>query len=373
MPSAKPLVEQYPHIINLADPQGMYCLVQIYLQFMQVKNYAESTIVGREFYLFTFLEWAGQRDLIRPSEITKPILERYQRNLFHYRKKNGEPLSFQNQYNQLVAIRAWFKWLAKQNHILYNPASEIELPKLEKRLPKAILTEGEAENVLNQVDMNAEMGLRDRAILEVLYSTGIRRMELINLKVQEIDPERGTLLVRQGKGKRDRMIPIGERALLWIDKYLNDLRPELACGRDEGRMFLSRYGEAISPNGLTSLVRNYIDKANIGKRGSCHLFRHTMATLMLENGADIRFIQAMLGHVKLDTTEIYTQVSIKKLKEIHTLTHPARVKRTKKVEWNEPSLDGEPDATEAALLSSLVAESEDEDLDLVPSSGTEKE
>ena len=358
MPDTPSDVTQFPHITNLADPQGMYQLTQEYLKWMAIKNYSDKTINGREFFLFWFLEWCGQRGLIRPSEITKPILERFQRYLFHYRKKNGDPLTFRSQYNRLVAIRAWFKWLAKQNHILYNPASEIELPKLEKRLPKAVLSEGEAENVLNQPDVNEPMGLRDRAILEVLYSTGIRRLELINLLVQDVDQERGTLFVRQGKGKADRMIPIGERALQWIDKYLDETRAELACGRDEGRLFLSRYGEAISPNGLTALVRNYIDKANIGKRGSCHLFRHTMATLMLENGADIRFIQAMLGHVKLDTTQIYTQVSIKKLKEVHSLTHPAKAKRTKKIDWNE----GEPEATEEALLSALAAEgSEDGD------------
>jgi len=349
-------VTEYPHITNLADPQGMYQLVQAYLRYMDVKNYAQSTRESREFYLYTFLEWAGQRDLIRPSEITKPILERFQRYLFHYRKKNGDPLTFRSQYNRLAAIRAWFKWLAKENHILYNPASEIELPKLEKRLPKAVLSESEAENVLNQPDVSDPMGLRDRAILEVLYSTGIRRMELINLLVQDVDQERGTLFVRQGKGKADRMIPIGDRAILWIDKYLDETRAELACGRDEGRLFLSRYGEAISPNGLTALVRNYIDKANIGKRGSCHLFRHTMATLMLENGADIRFIQAMLGHVKLDTTQIYTQVSIKKLKEVHSLTHPAKAKRTKKIDWNED----EPEATEEALMAALDDEEKED-------------
>ena len=349
----------FPHIQNLVDPQGLYQLMQTYLEWLQVKNYSASTIEGREYFLLLFLEWCGQRGLIRPSEITKPILDRFQRHLFHYRKSNGDPLTFRSQYNRLVAIRAWFKWLTKENHILYNPASEIELPKLEKRLPKAILSESEAERVLNQPDMADPMGPRDRAILEVLYSTGIRRMELINLLVQDVDAERGTLFVRQGKGKADRMIPIGARAIQWIDKYLDSSRPELVCGRDEGRLFLSRLGDAISPNGLTALVRNYIDKAKIGKKGSCHLFRHTMATLMLENGADIRFIQAMLGHVKLDTTQIYTQVSIKKLKEIHTLTHPAKAKRTKKIDFDDDK--NEPETTVDGLFSALAAEEVEDD------------
>ena len=197
-------------------------------------------------------------------------------------------------------MRAWFKWLAKQHHILYNPASEIELPKLEKRLPKHVLTQSEAEQVINQADVASPLGIRDRAILETLYSTGIRRMEVINLKLFDLDAERGTLMVRQGKGRKDRMIPIGERAIAWIWKYANDVRPELVLGEDDGGLYLTNLGEAFTPNRMTQLVRNYVHAADIGKTGSCHLFRHTMATLMLENGADIRFIQEMLGHVKID-------------------------------------------------------------------------
>lgn len=353
------LAAQFPHIQNLADPHGLYVLLQAYLDWLRARNYSEATIAGRELFLCSLIDWCGQRGLIRPGEITKPILERYQRYLFHYRKANGDPLSFRSQYNRIVAIRTWFKWLARQNHILTNPASDLELPRLEKRLPKAILSEREAETVLNQPDTTDALGLRDRAILETLYSTGIRRMELINLKLQDIDGERGTLIVRQGKGKKDRMIPIGERAVLWIEKYAADARPEFACGRDEGTLFLSRYGEAMSPNNLTALVRGYIEQAKIGKKGACHLFRHTMATLMLEHGADIRFIQAMLGHVSLNTTEMYTQVSIKKLKEIHTLTHPARLGRTRPIPDADDS--AEPEASEVALLTALEAEALEDD------------
>lgn len=154
----------------------------------------------------------------------------------------------------------------------------------------------------------------------------MRRLELIGLKWSCIDYERGTVFIEQGKGKKDRMIPIGERALNWIYKYQYEARPELTLGQDDGSLFVSHLGEAFSPNGLTSVVRKYIQKADIGKSGSCHLFRHTCATLMLENGADVRFIQTMLGHVSLKTTAIYTQVSIRQLKDIHTLTHPAKMK-----------------------------------------------
>lgn len=246
--------------------------------------------------------------------------------MYHYRKRNGDPLSFRSQHARLVPLRAWFKWLARNNHILYNPAADIELPKLEHRLPKHVLTASEAEQVINQTNVANPLGIRDRAILETFYSTGIRRMEMIALKLYDLDVERGTLIVRQGKGKKDRVIPIGDRAIAWIDRYLIEVRPSLIVGEPTDILFLNQ-GKSFSPHQMSELVGQYVDNAEIGKHGSCHLFRHTMATLMLENGADIRYIQAMLEHVKLETTQIYTQVSIRKLKEIHTATHPAKLNR----------------------------------------------
>ena len=233
----KTFVEQFPNIGNLVDSIGLYQLSQAYLQDLAVKNYSQATIENKELYLYLFLDWAGQRGLIRPTEINRPILERYQRHLFHYRKNNGEPLSYHSQRNRLTTLRAWFKWLSKHNYILYNPASEIELPKLEKRLPRSILSESDVETIINAIDINDHMGMRDRAILEVLYSTGIRRLEVVNLMVQDIDIERGTLFVRKGKGRKDRMIPIGARALLWVEKYL-ETRAELLSVADEGILFL---------------------------------------------------------------------------------------------------------------------------------------
>ncbi len=321
----------FPHI-QLADSEGLYQRAQEYLSWLALQNYSPVTVKGREESLYWFIEWCGQRHLHRPGQITKPIVERYQRHLFHYRKQNGQPLAFSSQHRLLVSVRMWFKWLARENYILYNPASDIDLPKVGKRLPKAVLTPSEAEHVLSQPEIDNSWGLRDRAILEVFYSTGLRRMELVRILVADVDSARGTLFVRQGKGQVDRMVPIGERALLWVDKYLDEARPQLACGKDDGQLFLGRFGGAIPLDSLSRLVRKYVRQANVNKPGSCHLFRHTMATAMLENGADIRFIQAMLGHAKLETTEIYTQVSIKKLKEIHTLTHPARVRGAREEE-----------------------------------------
>lgn len=310
------------------DPRGWHPMLEKYLQALAVRNFSPLTLGHRRRYLGVFIKWAEEHGLSRPGEVTKPIVERYQRHLYHRRMKNGEPLSFRSQHAYLLPIRSWFSWLSKHNHVLYNPAGDLEFPKLEQRLPKFVLTAPEAEQVLNLPDPENPMGVRDRAIMETFYSTGIRRMELIHLSIYAIDRQRGTIVVRQGKGKKDRTVPIGDRALAWIDRYTQEVRPGLLIGDAAGdTLFLTQYGEPFTLNRMTELVGDYITAAAMGKTGACHLFRHTMATLMLENGADIRFIQDMLGHVRLSTTAIYTRVSIKKLKEVHDATHPAHLKR----------------------------------------------
>jgi integrase/recombinase XerD len=216
------------------------------------------------------------------------------------------------------------------------------------------------EQVLSQPDVDSDLGVRDRAILETFYSTGIRRMELTNLSIYDLDVGRGTLIVRQGKGKKDRVVPIGERALDWIDRYITDVRPTLVVDPNEPTLFLTAYGEPISNDSLSAWVTRYVDAAAIGKKGSCHLFRHTMATLMLEAGADVRFIQEMLGHQKLDTTQLYTQVSIRELKRIHELTHPS----AKRGRHHETRTHAEP-SDAAELLEHLDDEAEAEDLDAI--------
>ncbi len=212
------------------------------------------------------------------------------------------------------------------------------------------------------------MGLRDRAILETFYSTGMRRSELMSLSVFDLDRERGTVMIRQGKGKKDRMIPIGERALRWIDRYQTQVRPELVIGRGNATLFLTQAGEAFTPDRLDAVGARLRRGGRNRQDGSCHLLRHTMATLMLENGADIRYIQAMLGHAELSTTQIYTQVSIRKLKEIHSATHPAKVRNARvKESIAVDESDTAPAASEPTvddILAVLAAEAAEEDEDV---------
>ena len=298
-------------------------MMRDHLHALAVQNYSAHTVRNRQVHIGFFLQWCKERGLSEPVEVTRPVLERYQRHLFHYRKKNGEPLSFRSQHSCLVPLRVWFRWMTRQNHILHNPASELELPRLGRSLPKNIFSAQEVERIVQLCEVEEPIGLRDRAILEVLYSTGLRRMEMIALKLYDLSLDRGLLLVRQGKGHKDRYVPIGERAIAWLGKYIREARPQLAIEPDDMTVFVTAQGEPFSRDHLSFAVKERIDAAKLGKTGSCHLFRHTMATLMHENGADIRHIQAMLGHEDIRTTEIYTQVAIRALQKIHAATHPA--------------------------------------------------
>ena len=318
-----------------------------YLDWLTTHNFSPDTVQARRDYLRYFHDWCRERGLESPTEITRPILERYQRWLFHYRKANGQPLGFRTQTTRLTALKGFFQWLTRHNYLLHNPASELVLPRIEQRLPKFVLTAREVEQVLQQPDTGNPEGLRDRAILETFYATAMRRMELANLKIYDPDNERGTVMIRQGKGKKDRTIPIGERALAWIGKYTGEARTELVTGADDGTLFLNDMGEPYERPQLTALVRRYLIASEIGKVGGCHLFRHTVATLMLENGADIKVIQQLLGHVKITTTELYTHVAINFLKQVYAATHPAAcLKRAE---------------AEAELLATLDAEAEEGD------------
>jgi integrase/recombinase XerD len=192
-----------------------------------------------------------------------------------------------------------------------------------RTLPKNILSVQEVELVMMQPNLADPLGLRDRAILEVIYASGLRRLEVVNLKLFDLQLDRGLIVVRQGKGKKDRYVPIGERATAWLQKYIAEARPQLAIEPDDLTVFLTAEGEPFSRDHLTWTVRVHIVAAKTGKVGACHLLRHCMATHMHENGADIRHIQVILGHEDIKTTQIYTPVALRALQQVYAATHPA--------------------------------------------------
>jgi integrase/recombinase XerD len=296
-------------------------LLERYLQHLAVKGFAETTLRVRRVHMRMFLTWCKTNRIAFVEQIKRTSLEAYQRYLFDYRKKDGRPLAVASQLTRLAPLKVWFRWMNRRNYIHHDPALELELPRISYKLP-GVLNKDEAELVLQQPNVQRPLGIRDRALLEMLYSTGIRRMELLQLKLYDVDKKHGLVTIRQGKGKRDRVVPVGERALFWFEQYLIVTRAKIVKQPDDSIAFLTAAGEPFTPNHLSWLARRHVKASGTGKNGACHIFRHTMATLMLEGGADIRYIQAMLGHVRLDTTKIYTHVSIRMLKQIHTATHP---------------------------------------------------
>ena len=355
--------------------RGLWGLLDEYLDALRVQDYAPETVRTRQSNLGQLLRWCDERSVVEATEVTPPVLERFQRHLYYYRRPDGRPIGFGAQYHLLSGVRQFFRWLARRRVILFNPAAELQLPRRGRRLPRLVLTADQAQRVLDQPNVALDLGIRDRAILETLYSTGIRRKELAQMTIYDLDVVRGTLMVRQGKGRKDRVVPIGETARAWIDRYVVEVRPGRVVDPDERHLFLTVDGDPFHRlTSLSLLVNKYLKAAGLGKTGGCHVFRHTMATLMLENGADVRFIQEMLGHADLGTTEVYTHVTLTKLKQIHRATHPAEHRgRTADPPGDPGNAAPRPPQDAAAVLAVLADEHEAEiaDDDLVEGAPTD--
>lgn len=293
-----------------------------YLQALAVQGYSKRTLESKNWLLNYFITYCAERDIDKPEQVSQAIGLRYQKHVHLCKKEDGKPLAIGTQRSRMNEIKLWFRWLVKAGFLPFSCLEEIALPKPPKQLPKTIFNVEEVEKLMQQPNLGTLVGLRDRAMMEVLYSSAIRRNELINLDLNDVDLSRGWLMVRQGKGAKDRMVPIGERAVFWVERYLKDARPALMKCITESALFLSKRGLRLHHTTFACDLQQYKKASGIQKSGSCHAFRHSTATLMLENGADIRHIQALLGHECLSTTQIYTQVAIKHLKEVHQKTHP---------------------------------------------------
>jgi integrase/recombinase XerD len=309
--------------LDRSTPGTLASLADEWLLRLAERNYSERSVDTHRWALKMFLEWARERDLVDPDNITRQHLESYQRHLFRYRKKNGEPLGVTTQRNRLGALKRFFAHLTRQAHIPANPAADLDLPrKPHTGLPKGLSREQLAA-VFAVPDVSDPLGIRDRAILEMFYATGARRSELTNFDVADIDLQGATAHIRKGKGGKSRLVPVAGDALHWLRRYLEETRPRLALAADEQALFVSGYGTRLNATYIGNWVTKTVKAADMGKTGSCHLMRHSCATHMYENGADIRLIQQFLGHSSLDTTAIYTEVAITHLKEVYERTHPA--------------------------------------------------
>ena len=312
---------------RITSNKGLLPLVKEYLQWLDVHGYSKQSAYSWSRHLVFFADWAHARGIESWHSVTRSSLQQFQAFMHTARRRTGDktkPTAICTQGYRLMCIKSMFRFLVKRGHLDANPAADLEMPRLPKKLPGQALTLDEVEAVMQVPNLAHPLGLRLRAMLEVFYSTGLRRAELATLHIGDVDFGNATVFVRLGKGNKDRVVPIGLRAIHFLRRYLDEVRPALVDDVDQHTLFVNNRGEEFSRERVHDLVKNALVAAGVTKPGACHLLRHTMATLMLEGGADIRYVQLMLGHAQLSTTEIYTHVSITKLKEVHARTHPAR-------------------------------------------------
>lgn len=293
-----------------------------YREHLTVLGYAKSTINGHIFSLNRFFKYLMDQNVDKIAAVTKEMIRDYQTHLFEEINFKGDPNSVCTQNNKLKVVKAFFRFLAEYDYLAGDPAKDITYAREPQRLPRSILTPSEAKKLLHAPDTKTVLGYRDRTILEVLYSTGIRKEEVNNILLTDVDYKEGFIRINQGKGKKDRVVPIGKIACRYLENYIKAVRPSLIRDPYNNHLFLSMKGNRLSKNIVWEIVKRYAKAAKLKKNISPHTLRHTCATLMLRNQANIRHIQELLGHASLDSTQVYTSVSITDLKEVHSRCHP---------------------------------------------------
>lgn len=302
-------------------------LRNMWLEEITFQGYAPSTVTSNKCALEPFLHWSQNQGFEHPETITGEGLYAYQRWLYERRKQDGAPHSSATRRARIGAVKCFFKWLHEHGVITANPAVKLNLPRRPSRTLPHTLSRNEVQRLFAQTNVLDPLGLRSRAILELFYATGIRRTELVNLDIEDIELDCASIRIHQGKGGKDRVLPLANTTVRWLNAYLRRSRPRLAWDHHEKAFFITGYGTRYNPNYLGNWMRHLMNKAGINKPGACHLFRHSCASHMLENGADLRCIQQLLGHSRLDTTQIYTEVTIRHLRMVYNATHPSVRKR----------------------------------------------
>ena len=294
-----------------------------FVEAMAAWTWSDRTIERYEESVHAFLRWlAEETDVVSLAEVTAQTLGAYQVALMSTETRRGGRLSSSTQHTKLSALRAFFGFLAGEGFLLTNPARQLQLPKVRKPLPQALLTPKEALRLVESPDISTPLGLRDRAILEVLYATGVRASELCALALADFDASSATLLVRRGKGGKDRVVPLGPIASEVLSDYIAKARPQLLGKRRTHEVFVSWRGKPLHRVSVAAVVAKAARLCGLKKPIRPHRLRHACATHMLKGGADIRHIQKLLGHASLASTQVYTHVEIADLQAVHRRFHP---------------------------------------------------
>jgi len=286
-----------------------------YMNYLAVeKGLSKNTLESYRRDLEKFIAFVSKHQISKPEEVDRDALNLFIADL----KIKGRATSTISR--GIASIRSFFNFLLQEGLIDTNPTLELESPKLEKKLPR-VLTTDEIDRLLAQPLAGDNNGLRDKAMLELLYATGIRVSELVSLNISDFDPRVGFLRC-SGKGMKERIVPIGTLAINSVNEYVIRSRPRLLKSNGETALFVNQHGNRLTRQGFWKILKKYARKTNIQGEITPHTLRHSFATHLLENGADLRSVQEMLGHSDISTTQIYTQITRRKIREVYDQTHP---------------------------------------------------
>lgn len=293
-----------------------------YLAWRRAQGYAALSIRGAHNALSPFLQHLERGGVSRVADVSPEVLEQYAVVL--RLPKNGLPPAARYVNTLLISIKQFFIWLGREGLILYDPAADLELPRLPQELPHTILTEDEVWRFLNAPDLSSPVGYRDRAMIELFFATGLRASELMRLKISDLDHRHQTVFVRRGKGGKDRVTPAPGVALAFCREYAEKIRPRFAKSlkKDDGTLFLSWTGYKMNATKLVEVFKRVRASAGLDKHVTAMTLRHTVATLLLESGMPSRYIQVFLSHEKLETTQNYMKVTLGGLTKSYAAAHP---------------------------------------------------
>ncbi len=290
-------------------------MVADFINFLSVeKGLARNTLESYQRDLRAFTGYLRQSGVTGFQETSRHNIVGYLATL----QKNGKAKATLSR--NLASIRSLFQYLAQERLVPENPSADLESPKPDRKLPR-VLTPQEVDLLMEQPNCSQSTGIRDKAMLEVIYATGIRVSELISLDLEHINIESGFIRCR-GKGNKERIIPIGSLAVRHVENYLAGCRGRLVRNGNESALFVNQHGKRMTRQGFWKILKKYAREAGINKHITPHTLRHSFATHLLENGADLRSVQEMLGHADISTTQIYTQVTRSRIREVYEKTHP---------------------------------------------------
>jgi integrase/recombinase XerD len=321
--------------MNESQRQRLKLMAERFSEWLEAINYSPKTRVNYTRDVKLFLAWLSENTSLNSLvEVTPAHLQQYQIALYNFARHDDKEaatkekaalkrLSVGTQANRLAAVRKFFSWLWSEQQIAYNPASTLQLPKQPQRLPRGVLTKSEARRLIEATPTTKPRDIRDRAILETLYATGIRRAELIALTIYDADLQTATLRIEHGKGNTKRVVPLTQSAIAALKLYLEEARALFVQEAGQVRLFVStRSGGPLDDDDIVRIVAKAANRAGIRKHVTPHTLRHTCATHLLKGRADIRQIQKLLGHRRLSSTEVYTRVELSDLHEVIARCHP---------------------------------------------------